>query len=128
MDMKVEMADAGKRIHSGYGIDHEVRGIPSTYPKFYSELGFRSKQDFRSTLDKPGAKQFRLFDRAIQDLKRGEDYGVGLPDRSTQFKVATRQIFDNYGVVFRRINGKVVPIHTKKQMEHPKATIEEPWL
>lgn len=134
MSTAVDNAERGKRVHLGYGTDHEVRGMSSTFPKFFSKLHFRSKADFKQTLeaDKVGPKQLRLFEEAHNEIKRGEDFGFGAPkDRSIQYQLALRQIFDNQGVVFRKIDGKVVPIRSKgKEPAHhaPKLVGEEPWL
>lgn len=127
MEHSVDIAEKGKRVHLGYGTDHEVRGMSSTFPKFYSEIGFKNKADFKTSLDKPGAKQERLIQRAIEDIKKGETYGFGGPNVSTNFKLATRQIFDNQNVIFRKMSGKVVPIRTAK-VRNQGVHVEEPFL
>jgi len=113
MSQAVEVAEKGQRVHLGYGTSHEVRGFGSSFPKFYGELGFRNKADFRKVLNTPGARQFRLMDQAVRDIKAGHSYGTGLPNQSRRFELATRQVFDNTNVVFRKIDGKVRPLRLK---------------
>lgn len=119
MAIKVDTAEKGHRVHLGYGTDHEVRGFKSSFPAFYSEIGFKNKEDFRNALSKPGLKQERLLERAVSDLKKANDYRFGLPpERATAFKVATRQLYDNSGVIFRRKNGVIHPMRITKAPPH----------
>jgi hypothetical protein len=118
MEHSIDQAERGKRVMTGYGTDFEVKGFKSSFPFWYSEIGFKNQKDFYKTLKTPGAKQFRLTDQAERDIVKGESYGFGLPNRSTRYKLATRKIFDNEGVVFRKIGGKVRPLRVGEVKKH----------
>ena len=125
MSESVKNAEAGKRIVTGYGTSQHVIGTKSTFPKFYGELGFKNKHHFFATLQKPGVKQDQLMSAAVKDIKSGKDYGLGLPNRSKQFQVATREIFDNTNVIFRKLNGRVVPMKIKGSNNKIKKTVSD---
>lgn len=132
MRTAVEIAEPGKRIHTGYGTSHEVRGSASSFPKFYGQMHFRNKADFRQALDKPGEKQAKLIIKAVEDLRRGEGYGLPVdPTAPTRYRLATREIHDRQGVRFVRIRGRIVPIRrgpAKPITARDKPVVEEPWL
>jgi hypothetical protein len=123
----VNNAEAGKRIIHGYGTSQHVIGTKSTFPEFYSKIGFKNKSDFKVVLEKQGIRHDRLIDAAVHDVKVGENYGFHLPDRSKDLQVATRQIFDNKNVVFRKLNGKVVPMKIKGSSTRVKNTTVSDW-
>ena len=76
-------------------------------------------------MQKPGVKQDQLMSAAVKDIKSGKDYGLGLPNRSKQFQVATREIFDNTNVIFRKLNGRVVPMKIKGSNNKIKKTVSD---
>lgn len=118
MSQEVQMADRGER-GVGYNDDREVVrnfSTKSTYPKFYSEIGFKNKDHFYKTVMTRETKLFdKLADQAIDDLKDGYDTSFGRVPPSRDFRVATRQTFDNRGVVFRKIDGQIRPLRFKKK-------------
>lgn len=124
MTQEVQWAERGER-GVGYNDDREVVSnfaTKSTYPKFYSELGFKGKDHFYKTVMTRETKLFdRLADRAIDDLKDGYETPVGRVAPNREFRVATRQTFDNRGVVFRKVDGQVRPLRFKKKND------EEPF-
>jgi hypothetical protein len=83
----------------------------STFPGWYSQIGFKNKDDFEKVLVKRKSKKFDvLVEKAISDLNRGYDTSHGEVPPNMEFRVKTRQAFDNRGVVFRKIDGKVRPL------------------
>lgn len=127
MEDSVKNAESGKRVIQGYGTDTHVVGTKSTFPAFYSQIGFKNKGDFKVVLEKSGVRHDRLIDAAVSDIKSGENYGMHLPNRSKEFQVATRQIFDNKNVVFRKLNGKIIPLHIKGGSREYKQTTVSDW-
>lgn len=134
MRVAVDEATVGTRAHMGYGTSHEVRGIPSTYPKFYGQLHFKGKDDFRKVMERPSERQARLINQAIGDLKKGEGYGYPVdPSNPTKYRVAAREVFDRDGIVFRRIRGRIIPIRRSqakliKGNEAKKRDNPEDWF
>ncbi len=92
----------------------------SNYPDFYRSMKFRNKTDFMKALYGKSNKSDDLVKEAHDNLSTGYETSYGgrvAPDLN--YKVDTKQVYDNRGVVFRRFNGKVVPIRTKKVKEPP---------
>lgn len=86
-------------------------GVKSTFPTWFGKVGFNSKKDFMKVINsKKGTRYDRLVGRAIDDLSSGYSTSFGRVPASQKFQIATRQKFDNTGVVFRVIDGKVRPI------------------
>lgn len=83
----------------------------STYPKWYSQIGFKNKDHFLSVAHNEKSKKFdSLTEQAIRDLKSGYDSPYGRVPPDMKFRVATKQTYDNKGVIFRKIDGTVRPI------------------
>lgn len=116
MKEEIKGAEAGRTVttmkeRSYGGHDFKRYGIKSTFPKWFGESGFNSKKDFLKTINsKKGVRYDRLVNRAIDDLSRGYSTSFGRVPASEKFQVASRQKFDNRGVVFRVIDGKVRPM------------------
>lgn len=116
MKMEVEKAEKGSTVSTmkdfGPGsAEYKRHGIKSSFPKWFGELGFNSKKDFIKVLNsKKGVRYDRLVNRAIDDLSTGYSSSYGRIPPSEEFQVKSRQKFDNRGVVFRVIDGKVRPI------------------
>lgn len=116
MKSEIEHAEAGSTVTTmkdfGPGSAEFKRfGIKSTFPKWFSKNGFNSKKDFMKVINsKKGVRYERLVNQAITDLSNGHSSAYGDVPASTDFKVKTKQVYDNRGVVFRVINGKVRPM------------------
>ena len=122
MKMEIDHAEKGysvttmKDFGSG-GAEFKRHGVKSTFPKWYSQHGFKNKQDFARVLArKKGIRNERLVKQAIEDLSEGYETPHGRVPGSKEFQVKTRQKFDNKGVVFRRIRGRVVPMRPRKPL------------
>lgn len=117
MKIEVEHATKGER---GVGYDENRNAVKnfsirSTYPDFYREAKFRNKNEFFKTIEKREGQKFdALAGQAIDDLKGGYETSFGRVPPNLHFRVLTKQTFDNTNVVFRRINGRVVPIRNPK--------------
>lgn len=116
MESEIRQSQAGSVVTTAKdfgpgGPEFQRHGIKSTFPKWFGQLGFNSKKDFLQVLNrKKGIKHDRLVNRAIEDLSEGHDSSFGRVPASEEFQIKTRQKFDNRGVSFRFINGKVRPI------------------
>lgn len=116
MKGEVKSAEAGSVVTTmkdfGPGsAEFKKHGVKSTFPKWFGKLGFNSKKDFMKVLNsKKGVRYDRLVKRAINDLSSGYSSSFGRVPASDEFKVKTRQVFDNRGITFRFIKGKVRPI------------------
>jgi len=127
-EMEVREAEAGKR---GASIDDQGNqkgfGTKSTFPKFFRELGFNSKKQFLKVMEsKKGKKYEQVVNDSISSLLKGRDSTYGRIPPNEKFRVATKQEFDNRGVSFRRVNGKVIPMRFKKARK-PKKEEELPF-
>ena len=122
MKMEIDHATKGHTVTTMKdfgpgGANFKRHGIKSTFPKWFGEHGFKSKKDFRKVLSKKkGIRHDRLVNQAIKDLSKGYDTLHGQVPASKKFQVKTRQKFDNKGVVFRRIRGRVVPMRPRKPL------------
>lgn len=98
MNLEVEVAEPGRRTANNHG---DRVTWKSSFPKFFSENGFRTKKQWTEAMRK----------------QKGIDYDVitQLAAEKKNFKVATRQIFNNNLVSFRYIDGKIRPIRAKSQ-------------
>ena len=118
---QVEHAERGSTVTTMKDVgpgsaEFKRHGIKSTFPSFFTSLGFKSKEDFVKVLNrKEGVRYNRLVDQAVEDLLKGYESPFGDVPPSQEFKIKSRQIFDNRNVTFRTIDGKVVPIRSKKQ-------------
>jgi hypothetical protein len=116
MKTAVKSAEAGKTVSTmkdmgDKGYEYKRHGIKSSFPAWFSRLGFNSKKDFQSVMNrKSGPRYERVVNKAIKDLSTGYRTKFGDVPASKKFLVATRQKFDNKNVIFRTINGKVVPM------------------
>ncbi len=95
------------------GAKFRRHGVKSTFPSWFSRLGFNSKKDFNKVVEsKKGKRYDRLVNKAIKDLSKGHRTQFGEVPADKDFLVKTRQKFDNKGVIFRKIKGKIRPIKT----------------
>lgn len=115
-EMEVREAEKGMR---GASLDDKDNykgfGTKSTFPPFFGELGFNSKKQFLQVVKK---KQGRKYEDLVQDsidslLVGRESKQFGRIPPNDQFRLATKQEYNNKGVVFRKMNGKVVPLRPK---------------
>lgn len=86
----------------------------SNYPDFYRQLKFKNKDDFKRAFEGKTSKSDDLIKQAHEDISGGYESANGYrvpPDLT--YKVQTRQVFNNNGVVFRKLNGRVVPLRIK---------------
>jgi hypothetical protein len=98
MDMEVKIAEAGRRFTRD---DGSWGGHGSTFPQFFRDMGFKTKKQWNKAIEKQSGHDFDGILNAASDRHN--------------FKVATKQIFDNKLVMFRTINGKVRPIRAKDE-------------
>ena len=125
-EMSAEVRDAERGAR---GVAHHEHGsrayaVSSSYPEWYSKLGLTNKDDFmRVVKAKQGVKFERVAANAAADLNKGYHTAYGDVPANSQWKVKTKQAWDNRGVVFRRVHGRIVPIHTKRA----KAADEVPF-
>jgi len=116
--IEIEHAEAGKR-NVGYDGDRVVKsfGTKSTFPGYYSKIGFKNKDHFMKVINnKKGPKFAALVEDSIGGLLKGRTSSYGKIPPSTKFRVATKQEFDNRGVVFRKINGVIVPLRPSERV------------
>lgn len=117
-EMEVRQAAKGFR-GVGYNDKGEaVRnfGSKSTFPKFFGELGFNSKKQFLDVVAKKKGKKYEeLVNDSIHSLLVGRSSTFGDIPPDERFRLATKQEFNNVGVVFRRIDGKVRPMRGLKK-------------
>ena len=90
-------------------------GTRSTFPPFFGELGFNSKKQFLQVVKKKQGRKYEdLVNDSIDSLIGGrESKQFGRIPPSERFRLATKQEYNNQGVVFRRINGKVIPLRPR---------------
>jgi len=87
----------------------------STFPKFYSDVGFKNKENFFKVLgSKSGVKYNQMVHQAHEDLSHGSETTFGRLPPNMSYRVATKQTFDNTRVVFRNQGGKVHPMRLSK--------------
>ena len=98
MTSDVRTAEAGRRTVNDQG---ERVSWGSSFPKHFHEGGFKTKKQWLSAVEKRSGKDFDVIQSLAADRKN--------------FKVATKQVFDNRLVMFRNINGKVRPIRAKDE-------------
>lgn len=96
MAMEVDIAEAGRRTANDQG---ERVTWKSTFPQHFHDLTFKTKKQYQGAMQKQSGKDFDLILNHAADRHN--------------FKVATKQIFDNNLVLFRNIGGKVRPIRAK---------------
>jgi hypothetical protein len=94
-------------------------GTKSTFPPFFRELGFNSRKQFLEVVKK---KQGRKYDQLVEDsieslIKGRESEQFGRIPPNEKFRLATKQEFNNKGVIFRKINGKIIPLRPKYMRE-----------
>ncbi len=115
-EMEVREAQRGMR---GATLDDQGNykgfGTKSTFPPFFRELGFSSRKQFLDVVKK---KQGRKYDQLVEDsieslIKGRESEQFGRIPPNEKFRLATKQEFDNQGVIFRRIDGKIKPLRPK---------------
>lgn len=117
MKMEVKQASFAGKSHS---IDSTGKfkhhGGFTTYPDFYRQMKFKNKSDFNKIVERGSGKKYNdLVEQSIDDLKTGYDSAWGRVPPNLQFRVATKQTYDNNGVVFRRIGGKIRPLRFSKK-------------
>lgn len=116
------MKDLGSK-----GTSYKRYGIKSTFPRWFGRIGFNSKKDFNKVFDrKSGTRYQRLLKKAHKDLSQGYETTFGDVPPDKDYLVKTRQRFDNRGVIFRKIRGKIVPIRTNRRKK-PKFDDEVPF-
>jgi len=122
MRQEVQHAERGMR---GVGYNEHGEAVKnfatrSTFPPWYSHHGFKNKEQFYKTIDNlKSRKRIGLEEQAVEDLSKGYMTSFGRVPPSLGFKVVTRQVYDNRGVTFSRIDGLVRPMHFKKDEEVP---------
>lgn len=118
-EMKGEVSGAsseGKSFKQGIdGSTSYSKGF-SNYPEFYRQLKFRNKNDFFKAFVGKGKKADDLVGQAHEDLSNGYESALsGRVPPDLNYKTETRQVFNNNGIVFRKIKGRVVPIKSSKK-------------
>jgi len=118
MENEVKQASAGSRgvarDHEGYALGGY--GTKSTFPDYFREEGFKTKKDFLHVLNQRKGVGFELLaKRAIKDLSHGYEYQGREVGANQNFRIRTRQDFNNKGVVFRRIHGRIVPMRVSNK-------------
>lgn len=120
MSSEVRQAQQGKRLvaHNRDTDTYVNFAEKSTFPRFYSRIKFKNKDDFFKTIEKKSGPKFeKILDTAVDDLQTGYDtpYGGAVPPNE-KFLVGTKQVFDNRNVIFRRIDDRIVPIKLKSRI------------
>ncbi len=89
----------------------------STFPNWYRTIGAGSSDEFaKASKRKKGIVYKRIKAQAIENLEKGYDdkqHGFDFPDM--KFKVASKQVFDNKDIIFRRVRGRIIPMRIKKK-------------
>jgi len=83
----------------------------STFPKYVQDSGAGSTKEFLKVLSqKKGVRFDRIQKEAINRLENGymNDHGYDEPNRN--FLVASKQLYDNKNIVFRRVRGRIIPM------------------
>jgi len=116
MKSEIRESQAGSTVttmkDSGPGkTEYKRHGIKSTFPSWFGKSGFNSKKDFIKVINsKKGVRYERLVNRAVDDLSGGYNTSYGRVPANKEFQVKSRQKFDNKGISFRVIDGKVRPM------------------
>jgi len=114
--LEVKQAERGMR---GVGKDehgHVVKnfGTKSTFPQFFGDLGFNSKKQFLDVASKKTGRKYEdLVNNSVNSLLVGRNSTFGDIPPNEKFRLATKQEYNNKGVIFRKMNGKVVPLRPK---------------
>jgi hypothetical protein len=85
--------------------------MKSNFPDWYRKVKPKNIKDLADAATKAkGAIYNRLKDQAIERLNHGyiNDHGHDGPDKD--FLVASKQMYNNKGVIFRFIGGRIVPL------------------
>jgi hypothetical protein len=101
MDMEVQVAEPGRRVPLA---DGTWMGQKSTFPEHFRKLGFKTKNQWTSAVQRQKGPAFERLLSSVQ--------------KSREFKVATGEIYDNQFKIFRTIDHKVRPIKLKSAEEH----------
>ena len=89
-------------------------GTKSTFPKFFGELHFNSRKQFLDIVEKKKGARYEAFvDKSIDGLLHGRESSFGRIPPNEKFRQATKQEFNNKGVIFRKIEGKVIPLRPR---------------
>lgn len=121
MKREVNEAERGMRqVSYDRETDHHRNfATKSSYPEWYSKIKFKNKEDFKTALlSQRGKKHDEIINQAIDDLIGGyesPDVGRVPPDR--EFRIKTKQAWDNTNVIFRKIDGKVRPIKIRLKQD-----------
>ena len=117
MKSAVRTADRGHTVSTmkdrggSRGYEFKRHGVKSTFPSWFKSLGFNSKKDFNSVVERgSGERHKRLVKKAIKDLSSGYQTKHGYVPPNKDFLVKSRQKFNNKGVIFRKIKGRIVPM------------------
>lgn len=107
---------------NSYEVSHRTKKI-STFPQYMRDAGISSKKDFMKVSKmKKGIRLERLRKVAIDRLNHGYENAHGYDSPDMKFKVASKQLYDNKDVIFRRVRGRIVPIRVKKGMRNDLLT------
>lgn len=113
MVREVKGAEAGFAVTTVKGGQFQRHGVKSTFPDFFRKAGFTTKKDFiRAAERRKGPAFERIVNQAIDDLTKGFSSSFGDVPANKDFLVKTKQMFDNRNVIFRVIDGRVVPLKT----------------
>lgn len=116
METEIKFAEKGESGIKATNTGFTRYSKKSTFPSWFSQAGFNSKADFSKVFKKKqGMRYERILKQANKDLSSGYKTTDGIVPENTDYLVKTRQKFDNKNVVFRRINGRIVPIKRTKQ-------------
>lgn len=122
MNQQVSAAEQGRRLAAVHDSGTRSYAQKSTFPSFYSSIGFQGKKDFIKVYhSREGVKFKRLGEQAIHDLNKGYSTHLHESGPNKEWLVKTRQVFDNKNVVFRRIRGRIVPMRVSR----PRAASDE---
>lgn len=127
MKHEISIAEKGSRqvAHSEYG-DSKNFATQSTFPGWYKSLGFRNREEFLGAVKTRNTKKFdKVADEAIDHLKDGYESTYGRVPPDTEFRIKTRQDFDNTGVIFRKIDGKVRPLRFGPKIQKQRDDFDE---
>ena len=122
MVAEVNAAEAGRVVTTMKdmgvdGIQFRKSGVKSTFPDFFRDAGFSTKKGFiRAAKRRKGPAFKRIVNQAITDLLEGYESSFGFVPPDQEFLIKTKQKFDNRNVIFRNINGRIVPIKTNKKI------------
>lgn len=101
MKVDIDVAEAGRRVQTESG---EWMGTKSTFPDHFRKSGFKTKNEWLTAYRRAEGPKFqRILKHAANDVN---------------FRVATKQVYDNHLVLFRTIDHKVRPIRVKSADEY----------